>query len=79
MHFSLGQDEDYYETLTSLSYGFGVKVLKALCDCAYDLDIFRRHKAEDVMSVSLLRSVHESSVLNRLHRLAHGNPIPRMQ
>ncbi len=75
VHFSLGQDEDYYETLTGLSYGLGVTVLEALCDCAYDLDIFRRHMAQEVMSVSLLRSVHESSVLNRLHRLAHGNPI----
>lgn len=75
VHFSLGQDEDYYETLTSLSYGLGVAVLKALCDCAYDLDIFRRHKAENVMSTSLLRSVREAAVLNRLHRLAHGNPI----
>jgi len=75
VHFSLGQDEDYYETLTSLSHGLGVTVLKALCDCAYDLEIFRRHKAEDVMSVSLLRSVHEPAVLNRLHRLAHGNPV----
>jgi len=75
VHFSLGQDEDYYETLTSLPHGLGVTVLKALCDCAYDLGIFRRHKAEDVMSVSLLRSVHEPAVLNRLHRLAHGNPV----
>ncbi|MDS9874483.1 AAA family ATPase [Pseudomonas protegens] len=75
VHFSLGQDEDYYETLTSLSHGLGVTVLKALCDCAYDLEIFRRHKAEAVMSVSLLRSVHEPAVLNRLHRLAHGNPV----
>ncbi|WP_216641521.1 AAA family ATPase [Pseudomonas ogarae] len=74
VHFSLGQDEDYYETLTNLSHGLGVTVLKALCDCAYDLEIFRRHKAENVMSVSLLRSVHEPAVLNRLHRLAHGNP-----
>lgn len=75
VHFSLGQDEDYYETLTNLSYGLGVTVLKALCDCAYDLEIFRRHKAENVMSVSLLRSVHEPAVLNRLHRLAHGNAV----
>lgn len=73
--FSLGQDEDYYATLRSLPRGMGVRILSALSDCAYDLDILDRHFAELVMYESLLRSVHEANVRNRLNRLAHGNPM----
>ncbi|WP_044872474.1 AAA family ATPase [Pseudomonas sp. LFM046] len=73
--FSLGQDEDYYATLRSLPYGFGISILNALCDCAYDLSTFDRHRLELVMGESLLRSVHEPNVRHRLHRLAHGNPV----
>ena len=71
--FSLGQDEDYYATLNSLGSDFCRSILVGLCDCAYDLQVFQRHSAEQVMETSLLRSVHESNVRNRLHRLAHGN------
>lgn len=73
--FSLGQDEDYYASLRALPHGFGITILKALCDCAFDLSVFDRHRFEMVMGESLLRSVHEPNVRNRLHRLAHGNPI----
>lgn len=73
--FSLGQDEDYYATLRSLPNGLGLVILRALCDCAFDLDVFDRHRFELVMGESLLRSVHEPNVRNRLHRLAHGNPM----
>lgn len=40
--FSLGQDETYYETLRSLPGEIGVKILVAIRDCAYDLNIFFR-------------------------------------
>lgn len=73
--FSLGQDEDYYATLQSLPQGLGITILRALCDCAYDLDIFDRHLAEMVMHESVLRSIQEPNVRNRLNRLAHGNPM----
>ena len=71
--FSLGQDEDYYATLNTLEPNFRNSLLVGLCDCAYDLEIFQDHKTEVVMEQSLLRSVHETNVCNRLHRLAHGN------
>lgn len=73
--FSVGQDEDYYETLRSLPQGLGITVLRGLCDCAYDLEILDRHRAEMVMYESVLRSIHEPNVRNRLNRLAHGNPM----
>lgn len=73
--FSLGQDEDYYATLRSLPQSLGITILRALCDCAYNLDILDRHRTEMVMYDSLLRSIHEPNVRNRLNRLAHGNPM----
>src|ERR1700684_4018838 len=38
--FSLGQDENYYETLNSLSATQRQRVLVGLRDCAYDVAIF---------------------------------------
>ncbi|QTT87538.1 AAA family ATPase [Pseudomonas chlororaphis] len=73
--FSLGQDEDYYATLSSLPQGFGSAVLRGLCDCAFDLQIFDRHHDEEVMGESLLRAIQEPNVRNRLNRLAHGNAV----
>jgi len=52
--FSVGQDEDYYETLRSLPQGLGITVLKGLCDCAYNLEILDRHRAEMVIESPLV-------------------------
>ena len=71
--FSLGQDEDYYSTLRSLPANICEYILVNLCDCAYNLTILDRHLHQLVMQESLLRSVREGNVRNRLHRLAHGN------
>jgi len=71
--FSLGQDEDYYSTLRSLPAQICDSVLINLCDCAFNLAIFDRHLNQLVMQESLLRSVRDGNVRNRLHRLAHGN------
>lgn len=71
--FSLGQDEDYYETLNSLSHNQRQRVLLGLRDCAFDLEIFNAVRSEEVMHTSLLRSVSVSSVRGRLHRLSTGD------
>lgn len=71
--FSLGQDEDYYSTLRSLPARICENILVHLCDCAYNLTILDRHLHQMVMQESLLRSVREGNVRNRLNRLAHGN------
>ncbi len=75
MHFSLGQSENYYETLNELGLDFKNAILTGLRDCAYDLSIFDAHRSEEVMSESLLRDVQERNVRNRFHRLAHGNAV----
>lgn len=71
--FSLGQDENYYETLNSLSAAQRERVLLGLRDCAYDLAIFDAERHQDVMTRSLLRSVGVSNARGRLHRLSRGD------
>ncbi|MDQ7249614.1 AAA family ATPase [Dongia sedimenti] len=71
--FSLGQDENYYETLNGLSEDLRNRVLIGLRDCAFNLDIFEAERLQQVMQTSLLRSVSEQSVRGRLHRLSMGD------
>lgn len=71
--FSLGQDENYYETLNGLSDNLRNRVLLGLRDCAFDLTIFETERLQRVMQVSLLRNVSEESVRGRLHRLSNGD------
>ncbi len=71
--FSLGQDENYYETLNGLSEGLRSRVLLGLKDCAFDLGIFEAEFLQPVMQRSLLRSVSVESVRGRLHRLSSGD------
>lgn len=70
--FSLGQDENYYETLNDLSENLRNRVLLGLRDCAFNLDIFEAELTQEVMQSSLLRSVSAANVKGRLHRLSRG-------
>lgn len=74
-HFSLGQDDNYYETLNKLDSTFRKKILKGLRDCAFNLTIFDSFKDEQVMKLSLLRYITPENVKNRLNRLARGNAV----
>ncbi|WP_232845544.1 AAA family ATPase [Aurantimonas marina] len=70
--FSLGQGEDYYQSLGILSEPQRQRILLGLRDCAYDLDLFASVQTEPSMTQSLLRSVSATSVTGRLHRLTRG-------
>lgn len=72
-YFSLGVDETYYETLNQLPDNLQKDILLGLKDCAFDLKLFDKAIDEEVMQESLLRSVKEENVRNRLHRLARGD------
>ncbi|MGC4062797.1 MAG: AAA family ATPase [Aquabacterium sp.] len=74
-YFSLGQDENYYETLNNLDPDFRERIFRGLQDCAFNLSIFERHRNETSMSESILRSVSARNVVSRLNRLAHGNAV----
>jgi hypothetical protein len=71
--FSLGQDENYYETLNGLSENLRGRVLIGLRDCSFDLTIFETERLQQVMEISLLRTVSEQNVRGRLHRLSRGD------
>lgn len=71
--FSIGQTENYYETLNSLGDEYRDWYLAALRDCARDLDRLAQHEGEPVLSQSLLRDIDRERVQNRFHRLATGN------
>jgi len=72
--FSLGQNQHYYETISSISNG--ESIYKSLRDCAFDLTIYESNKLQDVMQESLLRNVHEYTIMQNLHPLATGKAIP---
>lgn len=72
-YFSLGQDEDYYESLNQLSEDLRSRVFEGLRDCAANLEIFHASRNEEVMHESLLRDIQESNVIGRLNRLARGD------
>lgn len=71
--FSLGQDENYYETLNGLSEDLRGRVLIGLRDCAFNLEIFAAERTQDVMQRSLLRTVSAANVRGRLNRLSMGD------
>ncbi len=70
--FSLGQREDYYRVIYSLSPDIAHEVFTALRDCAFDLSIFDKFRSESALTESLLRFVNEETIRHRFHRLAHG-------
>ncbi|RWM94057.1 MAG: ATP-binding protein [Mesorhizobium sp.] len=71
-YFSLGQGEDYYESLNTLTEQQRQRILIGLRDCAFDLGLFATVRNEPSMTTSLLRSVSAASVTGRLHRLTRG-------
>ena len=68
--FSVGQRTSYYKVLQELNVAD--RVLKDLRDIAYDNDLFRKARHEDVFETSLLRSVKETTVLGEYARIISG-------
>lgn len=71
--FSMGQSENYYETLNTLGVDYRRWVLASLRDCAQDLSILDQNQGEEVLNRSLLRDIDMERVRNRFHRLANGD------
>lgn len=70
--FSLGQDDSYYEKLNELGEDFRNSFLQAMRDVARDAELFEKALAEDVMGVSLLRSVSDTSVRGQFRWMTKG-------
>lgn len=71
--FSMGQSENYYETLNTLGPQYRDWFLAALQDCARELTLLDQHAGEEVLGRSLLRDIDSDRVRNRFHRLAFGD------
>lgn len=71
-YFSLGQGENYYETLISLTDDVRAAYLLAMRDCAFTPAILDENAGETVLHNSLLRDIDQSRVRERFNRLAHG-------
>ncbi|ELY2473212.1 AAA family ATPase [Cronobacter sakazakii] len=72
VYFSLGQSENYYETLNALPELDRRVILQGVRDCAFDLKIFNLYKEHPAMTGSLLRSISERTVVETWHELAYG-------
>jgi hypothetical protein len=69
---SLGQDENYYETIAGLPEHLGARALTALRDCVQDPSILAAFRTEEGFRESLLRSVSESSILTTFSEALRG-------
>ena len=69
--FSLGQGADYYEMAVELA--LADQLLRSLNDIAFDNQLFRKVRREDVTRVSLLRSVKETTILGPFSRIITGS------
>src|SRR5262245_34782005 len=63
-YFSLGQNENYYETLNRLPDDLRLNILKGVRDCALDIKLFNWALSEPVMQKSLLRGIGPENVRN---------------
>lgn len=70
--FSLGQNENFYETLNQLSKKISTDILKGIKDCAYDLKLFESYIDHPAMKESLLRDISERNIRDSLHALANN-------
>lgn len=69
--FSLGQSENFYETLNQIPRKIRIEILIGIRDCVYNLDIFEHYKTHPAMSESLLRDISERNIKESLRSIAY--------
>ncbi|MGW2280209.1 AAA family ATPase [Streptomyces sp. NPDC001770] len=69
---SLGQDDQYYERIRDLGPVLAREVLTGLHDLALDLGAFEQSRPADVVQISLLRSLSDTTVVTQFHRILAG-------
>lgn len=68
--FSLGQSPEYYKNIYSLGSDISSEYFRKVKDVAFDLDLFRKFRNENIMIYSLLRDVSASTVFNQFNRIS---------
>lgn len=71
--FSLGQSDYFYEELNNLGEEIRKQILTSLHDIAFDLNLYKRIKGEDVTRISLMRDVTDFTIKQQFHRIAQGS------
>lgn len=70
--FSLGQDTDYYSGMAKLDGDEAGVLLRRLRDVVAHDEIYQLAKQEQVLGVSLMRSVAERTLIGQFRRVLHG-------
>ncbi|WP_394293634.1 AAA family ATPase [Aeromonas rivipollensis] len=71
--YSLGQDADYYRNLVdNLSNEMAANVLTALGDVTYNHRHLEATENEETFNISLMRSVHRSTIEHQFRRILNG-------
>lgn len=71
--FSLGQAENYYETISAMPELTKGGVLAGLRDVVVNVDLFESVRSDRVTTISLMREVSADNVRGRYRRLASGD------
>ena len=71
-YFSLGQDADYYDGIAKLGADEAKELLEGLRDVVADDELYQRAKSQEVLGVSLMRSVTERTLLGQFRRILRG-------
>lgn len=70
--FSLGQSDDYYETIKKLGDQIREDILGSLNDIAYNEELFNEIENLPITQKSILRSISSTTVRGQYHRIARG-------
>ena len=70
-YFSVGLSGDYYTDI--VNHGIAEEYFSAMRDMAFDLSIYESYKDQHVAKTSLFRTIDESRLKTRYHRLANGD------
>ncbi|MBY5400953.1 AAA family ATPase [Rhizobium leguminosarum] len=73
---SLGQSQNYYETIYSLPGAIRQDLLLSLKDIAETPDIVAKFENEDAFKISLLRNVRQSDIAGIFHQILRGMAAP---
>ena len=71
-YISLGQDSSFYERLNALGTNTRNKVILALQDISYNIELYNRYESLEVVRKSLSRDITPSTIRGQFNRMSHG-------
>lgn len=71
-YISLGQDSSFYERLNECGTNTRSKVLSALQDISYNIELYNRYETLEVVKKSLARDITPGTIRGQFQRMSHG-------